>query len=247
MQHAPLVGIPCYQEILPPTQRPRFWMYQTYGLAVEAAGMVPVLLPLFDKPLAPTLLERLDGLLLAGGDDVNPARYQQAPHPKTERPDDLRDKVEIAWARAAVETEKPLLAICRGMQVLNVAFGGSLIQHIQDGVPSAVQHEFNYDDYHLRHIATHDVTIVEQTRLASILGTQTGVNSFHHQAVDRIAEGFRVTACAPDGVIEAMEGGAPDQFVVAVQWHPEDMYHEHPNMLRLFEAFAAAIQERAGG
>jgi putative glutamine amidotransferase len=242
MSTKPLIGIPCYQDILPPTQRPRFWMYQTYARALEAAGALPVLIPLLDADTVGALFDRMDGILLAGGDDVNPARFQQPPHPKTEAPDDRRDQVEIDFAVRAVDAGKPLLAICRGMQVLNVALGGSLLQHIPEQVPNHVQHEFNYDDYHLRHNITHEVDIVPGTRLASILDApKVGVNSFHHQALDQVARGLQVVACASDGVVEAVERPGP-QFVLGVQWHPEDMFHENSQMLSLFEKFIEYVQ-----
>jgi len=243
MPAKPIIGIPCYQDILPPTQRPRYWMYQTYVKALEAADAIPVLIPLLNSEAISALFDRLDGILLAGGDDVNPNRYDQDHHPKTEPPDDQRDQVEINLAKQAVESHKPLLAICRGMQVLNVAFGGTLIQHIPEQVNGALQHEFNYDDYHNRHIVTHTVTIEADSRLASILGKgEIGVNSFHHQALDRLAESLVPVAYAPDGVLEAVEGRGAD-FVLAVQWHPEDMFHEGNRMLALFKAFVAYIQQ----
>jgi putative glutamine amidotransferase len=217
-------------------------MFQSYAKALEAAGAIPVLLPLLDVTTSTDLLDRLDGLLLAGGDDVNPARYGQTVHAKTEPPDDRRDQVEIDLALSAVAEKKPLLAICRGMQVLNVAFGGTLTQDIADLVPNALDHTLNYEDYQLRSTIAHSVDILPNTRLASITGNSAQVNSFHHQAIAQIGEGLHSAAYASDGIVEALEGGHPDQFLLAVQWHPEDMYQSDPKMLGLFESFTGFIR-----
>jgi putative glutamine amidotransferase len=246
MVEKPLIGIPCFQDTFPPQQRPRFVTYHGYVKALEAAGAVPVLLPLPTGEALETARNRLDAIMLVGGDDINPAWYGQERYPKSEPPDDLRDEVEITLARRAVETHQPLLAICRGMQVLNVAFGGTLIQHIADLVPGAIQHEFNYDDYHQRQEITHTVEIVPDSRLASILGTQAGVNSFHHQAVAKVADVFRPVACAPDGIVEGIEGRNA-HFVLGIQWHPEDMFHANAQMLSLFRAFVDFVRRGKQG
>jgi putative glutamine amidotransferase len=244
MSSKPIIGIPSYQDTFPVGQRPRLIQYQTYIKAVEAGGGIPILMPLTTGENLQALFERIDGVLLSGGDDVNPDRYHEEKYPKTETPDDLRDEVELEVARMVMNSDKPLLAICRGIQVLNVAMGGTLIQHIPDMVPNALRHEFNYDDYHQRQTITHEVEVVEGSRLASILGgTRVGVNSFHHQAVKKIAPMFRPVACAPDGVVEAMELPDADRFVVAVQWHPEDMFHANAQMLDLFTAFVDYVRE----
>lgn len=238
----PLIGIPVAQDTYPPGQRPRSILYQTYTNALEAAGAAPVLLPIAERDTLDALLVRLDGLLIPGGDDVNPERYGAERHPKTEPPDDAHDAVEIYLTRKAVAERLPLLAICRGMQILNVALGGSLIQHIPDQVPNAIRHEFDYDDYTRRADVTHTVESVPGSRLAGIMGAlQIGVNSFHHQAVERLAESLRAVACAPDGIIEAVEGGPG--FVLGVQWHPEDMFEADAGMLGLFRAFVQQIMQ----
>ncbi len=173
---------------------------------------------------------------------MNPARYGADRHPKTEPSDDAHDNIEIYLTRKSVAERLPLLAICRGMQVLNVALGGNLVQHIPDQVPNAIRHEFNYDDYSRRAEVTHTVEIVPESRLAAIMGAaKIGVNSFHHQAVERLAESLRPAACAPDGLIEAVEGGTG--FVLGVQWHPEDMFEADARMLGLFRAFVDTARE----
>ncbi|MBX3083194.1 MAG: gamma-glutamyl-gamma-aminobutyrate hydrolase family protein [Anaerolineae bacterium] len=244
MSGKPIIGIPCYQDTFPAGQRPRLVQYQTYTKAVMAGGGIPMLMPLETGDDLRTLFDRIDGLLLSGGDDINPKFYGEERYPKTEQPDDLRDEVEFELTRMALAEDKPLLAICRGIQALNVAMGGTLIQHIADMVPNALKHEHNYDDYRNRQHITHEVEIEPGSRLASIIGTHAGVNSFHHQALKQIAPIFRPVACAPDGIVEAMELPDKDRFVVAVQWHPEDMFHTNDQMLSLFKAFVNYVQER---
>ena len=241
MIQKPLIGIPCFQEF-PVHQRPRFMMYHGYVKALEAAGAVPLLLPLPTGEGLELARNRMDGIMLVGGDDMNPANFGQERHPKSEQPDDLRDEVEMELVRRAVDMHQPLFAICRGMQVLNVALGGTLIQHIADLVPGAIQHEFNYDDYHQRQEVTHNVEIVPDSRLAQIIGKQAGVNSFHHQAVAQIPDTLRPVACAPDGIVEALEG-RDEHFLLGVQWHPEDMFHINEQMMALFQAFVDYVRQ----
>ena len=244
MSGKPIIGIPCYQDTFPQGQRPRFVQYQTYVKAVEAGGGIPILMPLMTGDDLRRMLDRVDGLLLSGGDDVNPSAYGEEKYPKTEQPDDLRDATEFELSRMVMAGDTPLLAICRGIQVLNVAMGGTLIQHIPDMVPNALRHEHNYDDYHQRAVITHEVEIEAGTRLAGMIGTHAGVNSFHHQALKQIAPMFRPVACAPDGIVEAMELPDKDRFVVAVQWHPEDMFQDNAQMLGLFQKFVDYVRER---
>jgi putative glutamine amidotransferase len=192
------------------------------------------------------ILGRADGLLLTGGGDVDPALYGEAPHPTFEPAEAGRDEFEIALVRAALKANLPCLAICRGMQVLNVALGGSLIQDIPDQVPGAVNHSVREPRYAIAHevwVATKSLTF-ELLREHIEDGEVCQVNSRHHQAVKRTAEGFEVTATAPDGVIEAMErpGSA---FCVAVQWHPENFWRTG-EFRSLFEGFlrAATVKTR---
>ncbi|MDE3153950.1 MAG: gamma-glutamyl-gamma-aminobutyrate hydrolase family protein [Acidobacteriota bacterium] len=170
-------------------------------------------------------LAGIDGLLLTGGADVDPARYGQPRHPSVVDMDAARDEFELVLARRACETGVPVLAICRGMQVLNVALGGTLVQDIPSEMPGAVTHEVPTPPYAI----AHEVWLNKDTRLWQLMHETLAesdtcpVNSRHHQAVGRIAAGFEVCATAPDGVIEAMERpGAP--FCLAVQWHPENFW-----------------------
>ncbi len=174
-------------------------------------------------------LEGFDGLLLMGGTDVNPALYRETPGPQTQEPDEVRDQLETILLANALGRDMPVLAICRGMQMLNVQHGGSLIQHLGG-------HVFKTPD---RGQPAHPVDIVPGTRLALIAGAKLRwqVNSRHHQAVGRVGQGLTVSATDPrDGTVEAIE--RPDKrFVVAVQWHPENQ----PDMARLFCGFAASL------
>ena len=196
-----------------------------YEQALREAGIEPLRISL-DGPPA---IESLDGLVLAGGTDINPARYGQTPAPETDAPDDQRDEVETRLLREALAQDVPVLAICRGMQLFNVVHGGTLIQHLPSGGP----HQLKQPDG-----IAHNVRITPGTRLAATVGeTEYGVNSRHHQAVDQLGDGLIVSAIAADGVIEAIE--KPDAaFAVAVQWHPEDRVMASPAGRNIFEAFA---------
>jgi putative glutamine amidotransferase len=193
---------------------------QTYVTAVIAAGGAPVLLSLgmgIDALMA--AFGRIDGLLLAGGEDVAPSEFGQEAHPKLGRVDTERDRTELILARRALADSMPILAICRGIQLLNVAAGGTLIQDIASQVANPINHRcMNTPEE--RNMVAHEITVVQGSRLALALGgTRIGVNSGHHQAVDRVAQGFRVVANGPDGIIEGIE--AERGFSLGVQWHPE--------------------------
>lgn len=191
-----------------------------------------------DAESSRTLLERVDALVLTGGDDVSPARYGEPPHPALGRISDERDAAEIALVQTARELGLPTLAICRGVQILNVALGGTLIQDI----PSQVGAEINHDPDTPRTSHSHQVEIATDSRLARAIGvTHMEVNSVHHQAIRRVAPTLRVVATAPDGVIEGVET-APDDpwWCVGVQWHPEDMFERSEPDARLFSALAGA-------
>ncbi len=218
--------------------RPRFSLGENYVKALLACGAVPLLLPVgvgLDEARA--LFEQADGVMLTGGGDVNPARYHQSPHPTTYGVDDARDELEIALARWAAEADKPLFAICRGIQVVNVALGGSLVQDIPELVPHALRHS---GDHSRRSEVLHTVRVETNSLLARLVGAgEVGVNSFHHQAIDRLASGLVITARAPDGIIEGVELPGLRHFL-AVQWHPEDMAAERADMQALFCSFVRA-------
>ena len=216
-------------------------MREDYVRSVERAGAVPVVLPPVEPADAPALLDRLDGVLLSGGVDVDPVLYGQAPHPRLGRVSRRRDDFELALTREALRRDVPILAICRGHQVLNVATGGTLVQDIPSTVEGAVAH----DAKGRRWRRSHRVQVATGTRLHGILGQDAlSVNSFHHQAVERVGAGLVVSAlCPEDRVVEGLEMPGR-RFVVGVQWHPESFWDREDSFQPLFDAHAEAC--RAG-
>ena len=214
---------------------------RAYVRAVEAAGGVPLLLPVTTN--ADTIsrcLDAMDGLLLSGGVDVEPSCYGERPHPALGETDADRDAAELALIRAALERDKPIFAICRGLQILNVALGGSLYQDLPTEHPSEIFHAQTERNI-ARPETVHSIRVEAGSLLAQIVGAEImEVNSLHHQALKKVANGLKVTAWAADGVIEAAE--MPEKrFVVAIQCHPEELAVWQPESQRLFEAFAAAL------
>jgi len=213
----------------------------TYVQALQRAGAAPFLIPhMPDAGALRALFARLDGLLLPGGGDVDPAQYGESRHDKCGEPSAARDGTELNLARWAVEAGLPLLAICRGIQVLNVALGGTLYQDIEAQVPGAGRHDWH--GAQARTLTPHDVTLMPGSRIAALSGLHTmPVNSLHHQAIKDLAPGLLATAHAPDGLVEAIE--LPDHpFALAVQWHPEELAPMDPRAQRLFDALAAAAR-----
>jgi putative glutamine amidotransferase len=229
----PLIGVTTWElrpSRLATTRRhgepahPEMALGMTYLRTLDAAGAIPVVLPPVGTDHLMGLVDRLDGICLSGGPDLDPAAYgAQTRHEQLGPTEPSLDAFELSLARQALARSLPILAICRGAQALNVACGGTLHQHI--------------DGHRQKDPATqptHEVTIERHTRLHRIAKTRTlPVNSFHHQAVDQVGEGLRVVATASDGTIEAIEG---DGFVVGVQWHAETMMAHRP----LFEALVTA-------
>jgi gamma-glutamyl-gamma-aminobutyrate hydrolase PuuD len=211
----PLIGITTYVT-------PAKWSYwdteaalipAAYVNAIERAGGRALLVPPSEDGVEETL-QALDGLLLSGGSDLDPGLYEQDPHEETSGIHEMRDRAELALLEAALERDMPVLAICRGSQVLNVARGGDLVQHLPEVVGDE-KHKHTPGTF-----ADHDVTLEDGTRLGSLLGDRAPVKSHHHQGIGRLGEGLRVAAHAEDGTVEAVED--PNRrFVVGVQWHPE--------------------------
>jgi putative glutamine amidotransferase len=220
-------------------------MREGYVNGVIEAGGTPLLIPpQVTQLMLRQIYELVDGILLPGGADIDPVHYGQEHHPKLGQIEPLRDAIELPIARWAVVERKPLLAVCRGMQVLNVALGGTLYQDINSQLPTTIEHDAgsaqkcwtNFD---------HDVALEPSSRLAELLGSDHfQANSLHHQALEQIASGLRVTGRAPDGVIEAVEGEG-DAFVLGVQCHPEQLWHAvDTRWQRVFQAFVAAAAEQ---
>ena len=215
---------------------------QDYVRSVEQSGAVPVGLPPVSPDDVPAVLDRLDGILLSGGVDVDPSLYGQEPHPRLGRVNRRRDDFELALVREALRRDVPILAICRGHQLLNVATGGTLVQDIA----SLVQGHADHDVKGPRWRRAHRVDVSAPSRLREILGQDAlPVNSIHHQAVDRVGDGLVVSArCPEDGIVEGLERPA-SRFVVAVQWHPESFWNRADSFQRLFDAHAEACRSAA--
>jgi putative glutamine amidotransferase len=237
----PLIGITCSTIAATEPERAgmmRFAVPSFYVARVEEAGGIPVVLPSVAPEQAVDYVARVDAVLLSGGPDVDPHAYGAEPHPRLGEVDVTRDRFEIALVKAARTAGLPVFGVCRGMQLANVAFGGSLIQDIPAQVPAAIQHDQTTVDLHQ---PSHVVTVVPGTQLHGLVAAVTArVNSFHHQAVDRMAEGFRVTARSSDGLLEAMERTDGPWFQ-CVQWHPERLAND-PVTRSLFRAFVEAAQ-----
>lgn len=214
-----------------------------YPRAIERAGGIPIVVPpLLRLAELDRVLDAVDGLLLTGGEDVDPAHYGAARHPATEDPSAERDATELALVAAAHRRALPTLAICRGIQLLDVALGGTLVQDIPSERTDALAH----DPEGARDSRVHEVRLEPGSRLAEAIGTTClTVNSFHHQAVDRIAEGLRATAWSPDGVIEGVEWGGGEWWALGVQWHPEELVDSGEEWeRRLFQAFVNRARGR---
>lgn len=245
----PVIGLTCSRQAAPE----RYYVSEDYARAVAAAGGLPVLLPPVGTGRRPpggqapqgleaqaaAILRRLDGLVLTGGGDVDPAWYGEEPLPALGPVDPARDGLEMALARLAWQQDMPVLGICRGLQVMVVALGGSLYQDLPSQLPGAQRHQWDT----ARNVAVHPVQVKPGSRLAELLGrAAVDVNSFHHQAAKAVPAALQVTALSPDGVVEGLE--APERrFWLAVQWHPENLWEDDPQFFALFRALVFA----AGG
>lgn len=208
-----------------------------YPEAIERAGGVPVLVPPIRPDAVGPLLDRVDGVCLAGGPDVQPSIYGEEPHPELGMTEPRADALELAIVREADRRELPMLGICRGMQLLNVARGGTLHQHLPDVMGDQLRHR---QEAH-GSITTHQVKTAPRSLLRATFGRGlVDVNSFHHQAVRDLGRGLVATAWAPDGTIEAIEDPGP-RFVLGVQWHAEGM-PLHAPLFELLVAAAAAAE-----
>jgi gamma-glutamyl-gamma-aminobutyrate hydrolase PuuD len=216
----------------------------TYVDALLAAGGLPVLIPIsVQGEDLHDLYSRLQGVILPGGGDVSPDYYHAPAHPATHEVDTERDLAELWLARQALTDGKPLFGICRGLQVLNVASGGSLVQDLPSELPQTGPHYFRYPEYPLDY-AAHSIQIEEDSLLAACFDSPiVAVNSRHHQAMREVGPGLQVVGRSPDGVIEAVQATAAP-FVLGVQWHPENMQSQ-AGMRALFERFVAAATTAA--
>jgi putative glutamine amidotransferase len=240
----PVIGIATQTQDAIPGQLPRVWiMSQRYVNVLASLSAVPWLVPLLpgDEDTTRAVYDRLDGVFLTGGVDVDPSLYGEEKLPKCGHTDPDRDAVELLFVRWALEDHKPLLAVCRGFQVLNVACGGTLFQDVGSQCPAAIKHDYfpTAGGTPTRDYLAHDVRVDRQTRLGRYLGAErVPVNSMHHQGIKALAPTLVPSAWAPDGLIEGVEG-ANGHFVVAVQWHPEELTAQD-GQRRLFTEFLAA-------
>jgi putative glutamine amidotransferase len=245
-QRRPTIGIPT-QTLHAidgiPEGLPASWvMNQRYYYAVTSVGGVPWMVPLLHDDLATLreIYDRLDGVLIAGGVDMNPVTYGEEKTDLCGSIDPARDTVELQLAKWAIEDRKPLFGICRGLQVINVARGGSLYQDVSAQYQPAIKHDYfpNYG-YAREHLA-HEVALAEGSRLRHVFERdRILVNSMHHQGIRQLGEGLRVTAVAPDGLVEAIE--SPNgHYLVAVQWHPEVFEATDPHVFNLLRDFIKA-------
>ena len=236
----PLIGVPTGRE---KSQRffglPLYIMNQTYVRVLENLGALPVMIPLqMSEETLFGIFQRLDGLFLPGGEDLDPGAYGQERHPQLGAPDKERDRTELLLARWALETGMPLLGVCRGIQVINVVCGGTLYQDLHSQRPDLAKHDYFPPTFE-RFRVSHQVTIEPDSRLARALGSQHEVNSMHHQGIADLGAGLRVVARAEDGLAEAVEMPMLP-FVVGVQWHPEEMAKTDQHSSSLFEEFLRA-------
>jgi putative glutamine amidotransferase len=241
MTFAPFVIVTATTEII--RELPRIRVNEAYTAALAEVGLVPMVLPPVSPSMAAASLVDVAGLVLTGGEDIDPARFGQEKHPANGEPHAARDGYELALAHAAAERRIPTLAICRGAQIMNVALGGTLVQDIPSQHASSIDHA----PQGKRGQRTHDVNIETDSRLARIVGTTSiSTNSSHHQSIDQVGRGLRVVASSPDGIVEAVEPSDPAWWMVAVQWHPEELTATPEDWdRRLFAAFADAVRGAA--
>jgi putative glutamine amidotransferase len=212
-----------------------------YLQAIEAAGGIPVVAAPMPSAGLEALLDRADAVCLSGGPDLDPAGYGAQRSCRVGPTEPQLDAFEIELVRAADARRLPILAICRGMQVLNVARGGTLHQHLPAVVGESIGHRQRLPG----HVPTHPVSVFPDSRLGRIVGSSCQVNSFHHQGIERLGDGLVQTGCAPDGTVESVEGEDRD-FVIGVQWHAEGLTGR-PEQASLFTAFVAAARDRQRG
>ncbi|HWN12014.1 MAG TPA: gamma-glutamyl-gamma-aminobutyrate hydrolase family protein [Pyrinomonadaceae bacterium] len=237
--YRPRIGITMRLEI----QTNRFYLGRDYSEAVEAAGGTPVHISLIPDPdYISAVVDNLDGILLPGSDsDVDPLRYGSEPHPRLGTVQPIKDETDLLVLTEVEKRRLPLLAICFGMQVLNVSRGGSLIQDIGAQVPDAIKHEQGAP----RDRPSHGLTLASSSLVANLAGSDKAlVNSHHHQAIERVGRELISTAWAADGLIEAVEDSRPERFVLGVQWHPEIGWKDDRFSQELFDWFITAARKQ---
>lgn len=249
MSRRPVIGIPTQtlQSLggvaaeIPPS-----WvMSQRYVSTLTEAGGVPWLIPLVDVDTLRAVFDQLDGVFLPGGADIDPVSYAAEPHKLCDKTDPNRDRVELLLARWALPEGKPILGVCRGLQLINVAAGGTLYQDLAEQCSDSMKHDYFPfgGSGHTRDYLAHDVRIAAGSRLAATFGrTTVKVNSMHHQGIRDLGDGLVATAWAPDGLVEGIEGEA-GAYLVGVQWHPESLTECDDCAGKLFAEFVEAAAD----
>ena len=241
----PIIGITCGSDVSASSTGGRVYRKNSVGFdyvsAIEHAGGTPVVLPVVEYgECISSFIDVIDGLLLSGGGDIDPSFFNEEPIPALGSIDPNRDSVEMSLSEAALEQDLPVLAICRGIQVLNVAAGGTLYQDISQHPKEILKHRQSAPGWH----ASHTIQIEPGSLMYGMFDKQTGrVNSFHHQSVRDTADGFYVSARSIDGIIEAIES-QKHRFMLGVQFHPEMMFQHHPEAANIFAAFVEACQRQ---
>lgn len=236
----PVIGITCGHQW---ENSERYYVNTPYINAIIVAGGIPILIPYMSEAKLAEILKMIDGLLIPGGIDIDAKLFNQELHPNSGLIDPWWDQLDLTMILGAMARQLPILAICRGCQILNVAYGGTIIQDIDSQVEKPIKHQQQAPKWY----GTHLITITKPSLLQSIMNTDLmRVNSFHHQAVDRIASGFKVSAVSSDGIIEAIES-CDHHFVLGLQWHPELMVEHYPEFKKLFSAFVLAASATMEG
>jgi len=243
---APVIGVPGYwheSDAIPGRQATA--VPDSYIRALLKINAIPLIIPIIQsRKILEQFFQMIDGLLLIGGPDLDPVHYHQAAHAGLRKVTPARDKMEMQVSLWALEADLPIMAICRGIQVLNVAAGGTLWQDIAFHLPNAAKHDY-FPDYPKDFLA-HTVKPLQGSRLAGIIGDdEASVNSLHHQAIDKLGQGLRAVAYAPDGIVEAVEE-VDASWIVGVQWHPEWLIESDHRMLNLFKAFGDVCSSHHG-
>lgn len=240
----PIIGVTTQTLDAIPGVIPRAWAVgQRYALALAGAGGIPQPIPLLasDPDTLRHVYDGLDGILFTGGADIDPSAYDAERSPLCGRSDPDRDRTELTLARWAMDERKPALGICRGLQLINVAAGGTLHQDLAAERPESIRHDYpDFDGANPHDQLVHDVELLPGSRAGGILAEScVRVNSTHHQGIARLADTLTAWAHAPDGVVEGIES-KDDSFVLGVQWHPEDLTDNDPRMRRIFDALVHA-------
>lgn len=231
------IGITCEVEISP--NENKFYVISKYIEAIYGQGAVPVVIPAsISTKYVDEYANMIDGFLVPGGLDVKPKLYNEDPHIKVDMVDEIKDIFEIELIRKMAEQGKPVFGICRGLQVINVAFGGTLIQDIPSYNKECMCH---CQDDRIRYELTHKVKSVKDSLINKLLGDEFFVNSYHHQSVKDLGQGLVCTGKSNDGIIETIEHESYNIF--GVQWHPEELYQVHREFEKLFEAFVNMAKE----